>query len=77
LQNITTKNIEQNNIWSVKSINILYINARINSNAYIARKNIALINALIKKVSLSKNVTFVRKLTRHLILNILKNKKIK
>ena len=77
MQNITTKNIEQNNIWSVKSINILYINARINSNAYIARKNIALINALIKKVSLSKNVTFVRKLTRHLILNILKNKKIK
>jgi hypothetical protein len=57
-----------------KIIKILYINARINSDAHIARKIIASINIFIKKTSLSKNVTFAKKLTRYSILNILKNK---
>ncbi len=38
------------------------------------RKIIASINAFIKRIFSSKNVTFERKLTRHSILNALKNK---
>ena len=39
------------------------------------RKIIVSISAFIKKISLSKNITFIRKFTRYLILNILKDKK--
>jgi len=45
-----------------------------NNNAYIARKIIASISALIKKMSSSKNVTFARKFTKYSILNVLKDK---
>ncbi len=44
-----------------------------NSDAHIARKIIVLISALIKKISSSKNVIFTKNITRHSILNVLKN----
>ena len=54
---------------------IEHISAKINNVAHIVRKNIVSQNVLIRKMQQNEDAIFAKNFIKHLIINVLKNKR--